>query len=85
MPIVIEAWWYRWITPQIFVANVNFDSGELKVNVNHLSNDNVWNASNSVQSYLGMLKHGNSYSLSCKVLREKGNNVTQQCNISKKR
>lgn len=42
-------------------------------------------ANNSVQSYLGMLKHGNSYSLSCKVLREKGNNVTQQCNISKKR
>ena len=56
---------------------MNFDSGELKANVNHLSNDNVWNASNSVQSYLGMLKHGNGYSLSCKVLREKGNNVTQ--------
>ena len=31
----------------IFVANVNFDDdGRLKVNVNRLSNDNVWNASN---------------------------------------
>lgn len=31
----------------IFVANVNFDDdGQLKVNVNRLSNDNVWNAEN---------------------------------------
>ena len=29
-----------------FVANVNVNSGELKVNVNRFSNDNVWNASN---------------------------------------
>ena len=29
----------------IFVANVNFDDdGQLKVNANHFSNDNVWNA-----------------------------------------
>ena len=31
----------------IFVANVNFnDDGQLKVNVNRFSNDNVWNAEN---------------------------------------
>ena len=31
----------------IFVANVNVnDDGQLKVNVNRFSNDNVWNAEN---------------------------------------
>ncbi len=29
-----------------FVANVNVDGGELKLNVNRLDNDNVWNADN---------------------------------------
>lgn len=30
----------------IFVANVNFNDGHLKVNMNRFSNDNVWNAEN---------------------------------------
>ncbi|MBI2630599.1 hypothetical protein HYW73_00045 [Candidatus Nomurabacteria bacterium] len=36
---------HRWRTLHFFVANVNVDdNGQLNVNVNPLSNDNVWNA-----------------------------------------
>jgi hypothetical protein len=30
----------------VFVANVNVNGGQLKVNVNQLENSNVWNADN---------------------------------------
>ena len=40
--------WYRWCFSHFvsFVANVNVDGGQLKVNVNRFSNTNVWNADN---------------------------------------
>lgn len=34
------------IQHKIFVANVNVNDGQLKVNVNRFENDNVWNAEN---------------------------------------
>jgi len=37
--------WRRWpAVRSFFVANVNVNGRKLKVNVNHFSNDNVWNA-----------------------------------------
>ncbi len=41
----IKGWWHGRHSARFFVANVNFNADDrLKVNVNRLENDNVWNA-----------------------------------------